>query len=551
MLALVALAVLLVVEGLLPARARATTSWLRRAQTGSGIRTAVRLLLLVLVVAREPAAGRSGPLAVLLATGALLASRGLWYWLVRRSLQIQRAVVQWRGLDVAGATSGPALAPVPALLGQRLTDGAVLRLEVLLVAGTLLALLTGTGTLLVGAAGLTAALAVAFALSGVRMGLRTHRLPPHAELLGRVAGAVADLGPEVVVYFSSPASGTYALRVWLDVLRSLRRPPLVLLREAHHLADLDLDGLPVVVLPGADDVQQVQSPSMRGALYPTNVVKNNHMIRLVGVRHAFIGHGDSDKAGSFSPITRVYDEIWVAGPAGRERYLATREGIRAEQIREVGRPQLAALHRRPARAPEPGRLSTVLYAPTWEGFYAASDYCSLTPVGVQAVRALVASGRYRVLFKPHPASGQRRADVLAAIEEIAGLLAAGPHQVLPAGPDALYAAMEEADVLLADVSSVLSDWLATGRPYLVTNPLHVDVAEFRARFPSAGAGPVVERGGEVPALVDEAVGPDAWAAARARLAEHLLGPPREDPVASFAREVDRFVADSAPAGARR
>ena len=335
--------------------------------------------------------------------------------------------------------------------------------------------------------------------------------------------------------------------MWLDVLRALRRPPLVLLRESVHLTALDLSGLPVVVLPAADDVEQVQSPSMRVALYPTNVIKNNHMIRLVGVQHAFIGHGDSDKAGSFSPITRVYDEIWVAGPAGRDRYLAISEGIRAEQIREVGRPQLARLHRRPVRPAEPGRRVTVLYAPTWEGFYAASDYCSLGVLGVQAVRALVEQGRCRVLFKPHPASGQRRPDVPVAIAEIEALLAGEPHEVLEPGPDALYDAMEEADVLLTDVSSVLSDWLATGRPYLVTNPLHLTVDAFRARFPTATAGTVVERGEDVPALVEEAVGPDAHAAERRALTDYLLGPPRPDPVADFAAEVDRFVAEDAAA----
>src|SRR3712207_7761873 len=64
-----------------------------------------------------------------------------------------------------------------------------------------------------------------------------------------------------------------------------------------------------------------------------------------------------------SPVTRVYDEIWVAGQAGRDRYLAVDEGVRAEQIRRVSRPQLAGL----SRAPEPaGGVEwgpTVLYAP--------------------------------------------------------------------------------------------------------------------------------------------------------------------------------------------
>ena len=99
------------------------------------------------------------------------------------------------------------------------------------------------------------------------------RLPPRTAAVAAVADGVAALAPDVVLYFSSPASGSYALRVWLDVLRALPRPPLVLLREAVHLEALDLHDLPVVVLPRADDVERVQSPSMRVALYPTNVIR--------------------------------------------------------------------------------------------------------------------------------------------------------------------------------------------------------------------------------------------------------------------------------------
>ena len=125
-----------------------------------------------------------------------------------------------------------------------------------------------------------------------------------------------------------------------------------------------------------------RAPHLRVVLYPTNVVKNNHMIRLHGLRHAFIGHGDSDKAGSFSPVTRVYDEIWVAGEAGRDRYVTAGEGVRPEQVRLVSRPQTAGLVRRPVGA---GPVPTVLYAPTWEGFYDESDYCSVAAPGLEAV----------------------------------------------------------------------------------------------------------------------------------------------------------------------
>jgi hypothetical protein len=183
----------------------------------------------------------------------------------------------------------------------------------------------------------------------------------------------------------------------------------------------------------------------------------------------------------------------------------------------------------------------VLYAPTWEGFYEESDYCSLADPGLPAIRALVASGRARVLFKPHPASGGRREDVAAAVAEIDALVAQPPHARVPDDPMALYDAMSEADVLLADVSSVLSDWLVSGRPYVVTNPRRLPAEELHERFPTTRGGSVLSPGGDLLAILDEALGADALERPRHELARYLLGPVRQDPMLDFVEDVAAFV----------
>ena len=63
-----------------------------------------------------------------------------------------------------------------------------------------------------------------------------------------------------------------------------------------------------------------------------------------------------------------------AGPAGRDRYRLADVGVRDEQVREVGRPQLAEITRAADGSPATPGLFTVLYAPTWEGFYAEYSY---------------------------------------------------------------------------------------------------------------------------------------------------------------------------------
>ena len=92
-------------------------------------------------------------------------------------------------------------------------------------------------------------------------------------------------------------------------------------------------------------------PSARVALFPANTAKNLHMLRVPDIGHVFIGHGDSDKAASFNPYTKVYDEVWVAGRAGRDRYLRAQVGVRDEDIVEVGP---AAAHRDPPGRRPPG-----------------------------------------------------------------------------------------------------------------------------------------------------------------------------------------------------
>jgi hypothetical protein len=96
-------------------------------------------------------------------------------------------------------------------------------------------------------------------------------------------------------------------------------------------------------------------------------------------------------------------------------------------------------------------------------------------------------------------------------------------------------------VLISDISSVITDFLASRKPYLVTNPRDIPDAEFRALFPSAGAAELLgtDLANLSGALVD-AAGTDARRAAREALAEYLLGA-EAHPLDAFLDEVDRFV----------
>jgi len=249
----------------------------------------------------------------------------------------------------------------------------------------------------------------------------------------------------------------------------------------------------------------------------------------------FVGHGDSDKPDSVNPFARVYEQIWVAGALGRQRYAEADIGVRPEAIVEVGRPQLQPPQTAPA-------VPTVLYAPTWEGWGDDPHHSSLAHSGPALVGALLGHGGLRVVYRPHPLTGRRdpairaahgavmellraagavdlrlpasarpagRGDLLDAAvatgrrpvtrqdrlaESAAAAWSAAPanvHRISGAdGPD-LASCFDETSVLIADISSVVSDFLATDRAYAVVDTRGDGAEKLRRAFPAARGGLVL------------------------------------------------------------
>jgi len=185
--------------------------------------------------------------------------------------------------------------------------------------------------------------------------------------------------------------------------------------------------------------------------------------------HVQLGHGESDKASSVSNQHKAYDLTFVGGPAGSERLGAALRGFDpATRTVQVGRPQLD--HAYPG-APDwsPDGRRRVLYAPTWEGDRPSIAYGSLASHGVPLVEALLAAGDVRVIYRPHPRTGVASGAHAAADRRIRGLLdRAGDDHLVDAGPYGWQWTF--ADACVTDVSAVAYDWLATGKPLVVTEP---------------------------------------------------------------------------------
>ncbi|GAA3510961.1 hypothetical protein GCM10022234_01800 [Aeromicrobium panaciterrae] len=365
--------------------------------------------------------------------------------------------------------------------------------------------------------------------------------------LRQVQDFIDDYRPEVIVHLSGPETAAYQINTWLESLESLDRRVFIVIRDHALFTKMGSTTIPSLELSDAGELLMLDFSGARIALYPSNTGNNIHLLRLPTLMSAFIGHGDSDKSASNNPFSRAYDELWVAGAAGADRYRRSGLGIHEDQYRFVGRPQVHAISREPGLGDAP--VPTVLYAPTWEGVNLEQEYSSVSAVGQKIVESLLAADPpVRIVFKAHPFTGQRDAKYRADLARIADLIDEAAsrtgvdHRVIKGG--SINEWFNRASAMITDISSVVSDFLASEKPYAVFNHTDLDDAAFREDYPSTSAGTIIGRDGrgiaEFIAVVTQQVA-DEQASRRAELATYLLGPQEQRSLQAFREAIDAFI----------
>jgi len=418
---------------------------------------------------------------------------------------------------------------------------------------------------------LSSAIVLAATGYAITIAWQCRRLRPYLYLQhdNEVLAEFLDFDPEILCYFNGHGDSTYAVDVWLRTFEASGRRVGLVYRHSN-VKSVETDKLPGIVVRNDADVESLVAPSTRIALYPANGTLNIHLQRDSRLSHVFIGHGDSDKAGSASPYTRSYDQVWVSGRAAIDRYVAAGVDIPEERFVLVGRPPLSprvrALAERRSWEPqatdggaapmdrliheleaadEGNRPPTVLYAPTWEGYFDQSDYSSVAMMGLELVTLLTRDfPGVRVIYKPHPMTGWRLPDLVEISEEIRSVLEVSDmrHPVAEEHPGIdLYQWFDLSDVLVTDVSSVLSDFMAWDRPYVVTNPAQMSTSLLHRVFPTTRSAYIIEPDSPTTSLVlRNALEIDPLRSSRAETRRYFLGDPGEDPLDLFNRAVDRL-----------
>ncbi|HXZ72209.1 MAG TPA: hypothetical protein VEH31_15260, partial [Streptosporangiaceae bacterium] len=375
----------------------ATLNWL---QVGILLRWVFREVALIILLDRALDLTAAQLAAFVLGLVGLHAIRAAYSALVIYVGQRRNLPVVTRNVDL-GALRIPD--PPPRLL---VADHVrtILYLDTLPVAGGLVAGLTADFAWALAGAALALAAGLACCVIMTGHARRNRHLGDGTRALATVHERIREYCPEVVLYFSGSVNSAYQVNMWLSTLAQLTRPAMIMMRERNVVPLLGRTSLPVVCIEDWVELMNFSLPSVRVALFPANTAKNLHLLRVPGIGHVFICHGDSDKAASFNPYSKVYDEVWVAGKAGRDRYLRAQVGVRDEDIVEVGRPQLTGIRLAGDRPAD--HVFTVLYAPTWEGWFTDECQTSLTTMGPRIIKALIAhEPRLRIVYKPHPLTG--------------------------------------------------------------------------------------------------------------------------------------------------
>ena len=300
-------------------------------------------------------------------------------------------------------------------------------------------------------------------------------------MLAEKLAAAPHLPPgsaKIVVYFADTRVNLYQIRQWYAPLATLAEKHSVVIisrSPGTALTLLDESPVPVVYKRRVVDLEHfVSDQHPRIVLYVNQNAKNFQMFRYGRMWHVFINHGESDKMYMTTNQFKAYDYSLIAGQAAHDRLKRKLWAFDiAKKTIQIGRPQ--ADHFAGELPYTPDDRTVVLYAPTWEGDREAAAYGSIASHGVGLVRSLLATGRHRVIYRPHPRSGVVDRDYRAANEAIISAIAAAnsadptAQHVFDNGPTMGWQ-LAAADVAISDISAMIYDRLAVGKPLLVTRP---------------------------------------------------------------------------------
>ncbi|MFG6080417.1 CDP-glycerol glycerophosphotransferase family protein [Paracoccus litorisediminis] len=310
------------------------------------------------------------------------------------------------------------------------------------------------------------------------------------------------------------------LLMWSAHLDDAGIPWYAICRERRHLEVLRKRGVKGVWAPNAEHLRQAMASDVKAVLYVNNGHRNIELLRrFPDLTHVQMLHGDSDKPTSFSPVTRNFDRIFVAGQLGQDRYAMNGVTVPDHVFTHVGRPQVKG--RNVGARVDWKTAPVIAYMPTWFGSHGDTRLSSVdrAPAILSAIRK--AAPMARLLFKPHPLiwkdpDWETHEAAIAAMVKVCNV------DLIHRADDAntVYAM---ADILVTDISSTMIDYLYADRPMLAVLPAGLQ-GDADALYPSLGGCYRVQADlSDIEARLADALGPDSMAEPRRRMRIYAYG----------------------------
>lgn len=210
-------------------------------------------------------------------------------------------------------------------------------------------------------------------------------------------------------------------------------------------------------------------PHLTAVFYDANTGNKAHFIRFFHLQHIFLGHGDSEKSASCGKHFRSFDEVWTAGQAHIDRFANTGVDFSSLRFRIIGRPHVRPLLEKQQQS---NKLQ-FLYLPTWEGYHEDQNYSSIYLLG-HFLKPVCRLTKQTAIVKLHPSTGKRD----HALRHVEKNLHREQNDISNNDPKLIVAnrakssvnLMIDAAFLVADISSVVSDFLVTNRPIFLYVP---------------------------------------------------------------------------------
>lgn len=263
-----------------------------------------------------------------------------------------------------------------------------------------------------------------------------------------------DLSPEVLLIF--PDSITKAwLSIWEPYLLSMPYKYAVI---ANNYDNKDISSIQSPLFFSKEGItisQLLKIKSLKIFLYPTNRPNNfGYLNKFPHIQHIFIGHGDSDKLSSSSRFSTVYDFLFVSDNKAHLRYAYRGVNIPYEKFIPIGAPVTPGLN---VHLNKNENIKNILYAPTSEGKAADSNFSSLFVFDVITEFSSLSKDT-EIDFRPHPGMGER----LDTYKKFKAQLLNKFSKRL-----SKEEAYNKADVIICDISGVMSEFLFTNKPIIV------------------------------------------------------------------------------------